>query len=210
MNSSISIVIADDHQIFREGLARLLASEEDIVLIGEVDNGDDLLELVREHNPDVAIIDISMPGPGVDGIINAIDDMGVKTEALALTMHLEPSLAKRLLALGISGYIIKEAAFDELVSGVKAVAGGDQYICHAMLNRMADSDSNKPLPPLTEREFECLNMAAEGATAKMIANEIGITERTVRFHFSNICQKFEVQRRSEAIALAVKSGILSF
>ena len=210
MNASISIVIADDHQIFREGLARLLKSEENITLVGEVDNGDDLLEVVKERNPDVAIIDISMPGPGADGIINAIERMDVNTQALALTMHLEPSLAKRLLALGISGYIVKEAAFDELVSGVKAVADGDQYICHAMLDRMEENGGDKALPALTERELECLHMAAKGDTAKMIANSIGITERTVRFHFSNICQKFQVQRRSEAIALAVKSGILSF
>jgi DNA-binding NarL/FixJ family response regulator len=210
MDQSINIVIADDHQIFREGLARLLTSEKDISLIGEVDNGDDLLELVKEHDPDVAIIDISMPGPGADGIVNAIDAMDVKTETLALTMHLEPSLAQRLLALGISGYVIKEAAFDELVSGVKAVANGDQYICNAMLGRIEDNSSTRNLPSLTDREYECLQMAASGDTAKMIANKIGITERTVRFHFSNICQKFEVHRRSEAIALAIKSGILSF
>ena len=207
MARPIRIVIADDHQMFRQGLRRLLVSEDGLDLVGEAEDGHQLLELVAAHHPDVAIIDISMPGPGPEGILEQLEQDGSDCRALALTMHFEQSFAKEMLALGMSGYVVKEAAFDELVTAIRAVAGGDHYLCKALLEPRSPDEAAGV--NLTEREMTCLRAAAEGLTGKMIARQIGITERTVRFHFSNICRKFGVQRRSEAVADALRQRIIA-
>lgn len=199
---SIRVVLADDHRMFREGLGRMLAAEEGLDVVGAVEDGDALLPLIDETQPDVAIVDISMPGPGVAGLVAAIRDRGSDCRAVALTMHLEPSYARELMAKGLAGYVVKDAAFEELSAAVRAVAGGEAYVCRALEAKAAQED--EPRHPLTEREFDCLKAAAEGKTAKMIARDFGITERTVRFHFSNICGKFGVERRSQAVAEALR------
>ena len=195
--------MADDHLMFRQGLGRMLDAREGLSIAGECANGDDLLALIAALDPDVAIIDISMPGPGPAAIVEAIEDRGQRTRTLALTMHMEPAYARELLAHGMSGYVVKEAAFDELTDAIFAIADGDQYLCRALIDEaMADS-------PLTSREVECLIGAASGKTAKMIARDLGITERTVRFHVSNICRKLGVRRRTEAVAEALKLKLIS-
>ncbi|MEM6933073.1 MAG: response regulator transcription factor, partial [Pseudomonadota bacterium] len=160
------------------------------------------LGLIADQTPDVAIVDISMPGPGPAGIVDAMETSGTQCRAVALTMHFEPSYARQLLANGMSGYVVKEAAFDELVTAIRTVAEGDQYLCRVLVDLVPDE------APLTEREQECLAGAAGGMTAKMIARELGITERTVRFHISNICRKLGVQRRTEAVAEALRMGLI--
>ena len=191
--SEIRLVMADDHQMFLEGLSNMLSSTEGFAVLGACADGDTLLQLVAEHQPDVAIVDISMPGPGPAGIVDALEAAGGGAKALALTMHLEPSYARELLSHGMSGYVVKEAAFEELAHAIRAVAAGDQYLCRAMLSE-ADAGAS-----LTERELQCLSGAASGETAKMIANGLGISERTVRFHVSNACRKLGVQRRTQGI-----------
>ncbi|SNZ19388.1 response regulator transcription factor [Cohaesibacter gelatinilyticus] len=201
--SEIGVVMADDHQIFLEGLSRLLAADERLCVLGTCNSGDDLIELAKAHEPDVAIIDISMPGPGPAGIVQQLDalDMGIKT--LALTMHLEPSFARDLLSHGMDGYVVKEAAFDELVEAILTIQGGDQYLCRTLIDVLPSESA------LTDRERECLSGAARGLTAKMIARELDITERTVRFHFANACRKLGVQRVTEAVAAALKQRLIA-
>ncbi|MEM8699713.1 MAG: response regulator transcription factor, partial [Pseudomonadota bacterium] len=115
--------------------------------------------------------------------------------------------ARELLALGMSGYVVKEAAFDELLTAIRAVAAGDQYLCRALIE--PGPVTTETGMALTDREVTCLRHAAQGLTAKAIARELGITERTVRFHFSNLCRKFGVQRRSEAVADALRQQLIS-
>ena len=194
--------MADDHLMFRQGLGRMLEAQEGLSVAGECANGDDLLKLVEALNPDVAIVDISMPGPGPVGIVDAIAQSVTNAKTLALTMHLEPTYARELLAHGMSGYVVKEAAFDELIDAIRAVADGDQYLCHALIDHAGQES------PLTDREIECLALAAKGKTAKMIARDLEISERTVRFHVSNLCRKMGVQRRTEAVAEAIRLGII--
>ena len=198
----IRIVMADDHLMFRQGLGRMLDAHEGLTIAGECANGDDLLGLIAALDPDIAIVDISMPGPGPAAIIETIETRGDRARTLALTMHMEPSFARELLAHGMSGYVVKEAAFDELLDAINAVAAGDQYLCRALLDEV-EADT-----PLTEREMQCLEGAARGQTAKMIARDLNVTERTVRFHVSNICRKLGVQRRTEAVAEALKLKLI--
>ncbi|WP_420413912.1 response regulator [Roseibium sp.] len=199
----IRVVMADDHQMFLDGLSRLLSGDERLFVDGTCADGDSLIRLVSDKKPDVAIIDISMPGPGPAGILEQIDRLAQDTKTLALTMHLEPSFARELLALGMNGYVVKEAAFDELIEAILTVARGDQYLCRTLVEAMSEET------PLTDRERECLAGAARGQTAKMIAIDLDITERTVRFHFANACRKMGVQRVTEAVAAAFKLRLLS-
>ncbi len=202
-NPDIRLVMADDHQMFLEGLENMLSLTAGFTVVGVCSDGDSLLAMVRDTDPDVAIVDISMPGPGPAGIVDALEAAGGRTKALALTMHLERSYARELLSHGMSGYVVKEAAFDELALAIRAVAGGDQYLCRAMI---AEADESAAL---TERELQCLDAAAKGETAKMIAIDLGISERTVRFHVSNSCRKLGVQRRTQAVAEALRLGLIS-
>ncbi len=200
--TAIDLVIADDHAMFRQGIVRLFAGVPDMQIVAEADNGDDLIGLIRTHDPAAALVDISMPGPGAVGIVEQVEAMGVDCKLLALTMHLEPSYAETLLETGMSGYVIKDAAFDELLEAVRTVVGGDQYLSMDLL------DLPGSLPALTAREIECLKAAASGETGNAIGDTLGISERTVRFHIANICRKFGVQRRSQAIALAHRHNML--
>lgn len=198
----IRVVMADDHSMFRQGICRMFSLENDIAVVGECSDGEELLRLIDQLAPDVAVIDISMPGPGPVGILDALEASGAQCGALALTMHLEPSYARELMALGMNGYVVKDATFSELTDAVRAVSSGDQYLCSDLVDRAAAEK------PLTERELECLRGAAKGGTAKMIARNLGITERTVRFHFSNACRKLGVQRRTAAVSEALRLGLI--
>lgn len=198
----IRVVMADDHQMFLDGLERLLSGDERLQVAGTCADGDCLIGLISDTKPDVAIIDISMPGPGPAGILEQIEESAPDTKTLALTMHLEPSFARELMALGMNGYVVKEAAFDELIEAILTVAQGDQYLCQTLVETMSEET------PLTDRERECLAGAARGQTAKMIAIELDITERTVRFHYANACRKMGVQRVTEAVAAAFKLRLL--
>lgn len=197
----IRIVLADDHQIFLEALARSIADNSLFHIVGTCTNGDDLIRLIEKQAPDIAIADISMPGPGLKAIANTVGSLN--TKIIALTMHLEPSLAHELLMQGIHGYVVKEAAFNELLGAIQTVVNGDQYLCQAITEATGQSLM------LTSRERECLSAAAQGKTAKMIARELNISERTVRFHFANACHKMNVQKVTEAVAIALKKHIIT-
>lgn len=198
----VRIVIADDHAMFRQGVLRLFAAVDNVDVIADADNGDDLIKLIEQHQPDVAIVDISMPGPGATGIVEQVEKSSVDCKLIALTMHMEPSYAHELLRLGMSAYVIKDAAFDELLEAIDSVIEDEQY-----LSRQIVESSNQE-PALTERELQCLRYTARGETGKHIARLLDISERTVRFHLSNACRKLGVQRRSQAVAVAIQRKLI--
>lgn len=199
---AIRVILADDHRMFRQGLRGLLEAEEGIEPVGEAETGEGLALLAEHLEADVAVIDVSMPGPGPAAIARALPE---GCRALALTMHHEPSYARELMAAGLLGYVVKDAAFDELSAAIRTVAAGEPYLCRMLTPRPGDEAEG----PLTARERECLTAAAAGKTAKMIAREMGCTERTVRFHVGNICRKLGVARRGEAVAEALRLGLIS-
>ena len=150
----------------------------------------------------MAIVDISMPGPGMAAIVDRVAAMEVACGLLALTMHLEPAFAAGLMKRGLSGYVIKDALFEELLDAVRAVADGRQYLSQQIARHEVD------VVELTPRELQCLKGVAEGLTNKMIGRQIEVSERTVRFHLNNLCRKLDVQRRSQAVAVARRQGLL--
>lgn len=205
-DAAIRIVAADDHRMFVEALAHLFENTPGATLIATTDNGDDLIAVVRRHRPDVAIVDVSMRGPGIVDLIGAIKANCADCRIVVLTMHLEALLASSLLDAGADGYVVKDAAFKEMLTAVRKVANGERFVSSQVATLMARMKDD--VEALTRREAECLRAAADGMTNKMIGRTIGLSERTVRFHFENICRKLDASRRGEAIAIARRRGLL--
>jgi len=202
----IKVVAADDHCIFLEGVKSLFLSSPSISVLETCSEGEQLLALISKHRPDIALVDISMPGPGIENIVESMSGLGVKTKLIALTMHLEVGRASRLFALGLSGYVLKDDAFEQLELAILAVASGDEYISPRMVSEMKGSNGEDV--SLTARELEVLQYLAKGLINKMIAEKMGVSERTVRFHISNCCLKLHANRRSGAVAKALQMNLI--
>lgn len=211
MTASIKLVAADDHRLFLEGLKSLFEIIPEFNLVAVCENGDDLLTLIDQHHPDVALIDISMPGANTEMIVEKVEADFPDTYLIALTMHLDPEMAEELLSLGLSGYVLKEEAFDEVSNAINAVITGDQFISPVLAKAIninqQKSETRKDF--LTARELEVLKSAANGESNKAIARALDISERTVRFHVSNCCVKLEAHGRSNAVAKAMQMGLIT-
>lgn len=205
-STPISLVIADNHKMFVQALQHLLGRTDDFKVLGVTDNGTDLLELCNELRPDVALVDVSMPGPGCHAIAEALRRGEEDVKLLALTMHLEPNLAQMLIKQGFSGYVIKDEAFDELLSAIRSVAAGRVYMSTSILDMCSTAPDD--VQQLTPREFECLKGAAEGMSNKAIAANFAISERTVKYHFENILRKLNATNRGEAVAISRRLNLI--
>lgn len=212
MNNSINIVAADDHQLFLEGLKSLFSYTKEYNLLDVCGDGDSLLALIAKHSPDIALVDISMPGASTEIIVKTVETQYPNTHLIALTMHLEPQLAESLFELGLCGYVLKEDAFDELGRAINALQKGEQYISPKLMQVIAEyyqkRETEKKL--LTSREVDVLGWAAKGQSNKEIARSLDISERTVRFHISNCCIKLKAHGRSNAVAKALKMELVNF
>ena len=209
---SISLVAADDHKLFLEGLKSLFQLTSEQNLIETCEDGDTLLSLISKHRPDIALVDISMPGASTETIVQTVEAKFPNTKLIALTMHMDAKLVQNLIELGLSGYVLKDGAFDELGKAITDVKAGEQYISPKLMERISlfheKVKKNKEL--LTIRETAVLSHAAEGNSNKQIARILEITERTVRFHLSNCCIKLQAHGRSNAVAIALKKKLLLF
>ncbi len=202
----ITIIIADDHVMFRQGLLNLLRSAADIQVLAECGNGCQALELIREHAPDVAVLDISMPGMDGIAVIQTLRAEERSTEAIVLTMHDDPYFRTRALEAGARGYMLKDKAFDELLSAIRAAAGAEQDATRPRDDGFAFC-AGSGHTVLTERETQILNMIACGCTNRMIAADLGISVKTVESHRSNLMNKLERHSTAELVRYAVKVGL---
>ena len=208
----IRILITDDHLIVREGLRLILETVEGVDIVGEASDGAECLRLVPELQPDVILMDLQMPR--MDGI-TAIDRLRSEYPEIAiviLTTFNEDDLMIRGLQAGARGYLLKDTSRENLLDTIQAAARGETLLKPEILARVlsakpaaASSQSNSPL---TERELEVLQAAARGERNKEIAYKLGITERTVKAHLASIYQKFDVDSRAAAVAVAAQKGLL--
>ena len=210
MERRISVIAADDHRLFLEGLKSLFNHSTCVDLTHVYDNGDAALTAIRTLQPQVALLDLSMPGIAVEDIVKTVDQEGIDTQLLVLTMHLEPEIALPLIGLGLSGYVLKEQAFNELQQAIMALANGEQFISQLMRDSIRDYHqkqvNHKTL--LTSREFEVLQTVSQGCSNKEIARQLNISERTVRFHLSNCFIKLDVNSRAKAVNRAIQLSII--
>jgi NarL family two-component system response regulator YdfI len=209
----IRVMITDDHLIVREGLRMILETADDLEVVGEATDGAECLRLVAEFVPDVILMDLQMPH--MDGI-TAIDHLRKDHPQIAiviLTTYNEDDLMIRGLQAGARGYLLKDSSRENLLDAIHAAAKGETLLKPEILARVL-APQPKPASPaqtestLTERELEVLQSAARGERNKEIAYKLGITERTVKAHLQSIYQKFGVDSRAAAVAVAAQKGLL--
>ena len=213
----IRVILADDHAVVRKGIREFLEEEGDIVVVAEAADGSQAVDLVAEYQPDVAVLDIQMPG--VSGIeatrrIKA-DHPGVRV--LVLTAYDDDPYIFALLQAGASGYILKTTGSRDLVQAVRAVHRGESALDPAVAQKVVQQlTTGRPLgaqatvEALTERELEVLRLAAKGLTNKAIGLALDISDRTVQGHLANIYGKLNVGTRTEAVTEALKLGWIVF
>jgi DNA-binding NarL/FixJ family response regulator len=206
--SQISVFLADDHPIIRSGIRLLLEQAPDISVVGETDRGSDVVGLVEKLKPDVLLLDMEMPGKSGVDVAQELQERGAPVRILVLSAHDDDEYIASLLATGAAGYLMKEEALNTIVEAVRGVARGeDGWFSRravAQIAALARKEQTRPGIELTDREEEVLKMLAEGWTNQRIANALTVSERTVRFHLSNVYEKLGVSSRAEAISWALK------
>lgn len=216
----IKLLIVDDHAVVRSGLRMLLDGKHDIEVIGEASEGDEGIRMAHELQPNVILMDLSMPH-GKDGMTattelkKELPDIAV----LILTMHDDDEYLFRAIQIGASGYILKNAPHDELVSAIQQVASGNAYLYPTATKRLmseyltrmkSGGEPTGPYDSLSEREREILGWIAKGYSNKEIADSLVISVKTVETHKSNLMEKLGLRTRPELIKFALKKGLLNF
>lgn len=200
MGAEIRVVLADDHPVVRQGLRQAIESDQSLKVVAEAGDGHQALELVRRLKPEIVILDIDMPGLDGLAVARAIGEQNLGSEVIFLTIHREEDLFDAAISLGVKGYVLKDSALGDIVSGIKAVAAGQHYTSPALttylLNRKRRAASlakERPgLHALTATERRVLTLIADYKTTKEIADELFISPRTVETHRTNICHKLEI------------------
>jgi len=204
----IRVLLADDHAVVRKGIREFLEMNGTIQVIAEANNGDAALEGVREHKPDVAVLDIQMPGRSGIEVARAIRAEQLPVGILILTAFDDPPYVKAVLTAGANGYVLKTADADDLIRAVRDVHAGksvlDPAIARKLLTQLAGQADTRPIESLTPRELDVLKLAARGYTNKAIGAQLSVSDRTVQGHLANIFGKLHVATRTEAVMRAVQ------
>jgi len=204
----IRLVLADDHAVVRSGLRMLLDSESDLEVVAEASDVDGARRYVRGHHPNVLVLDLNMPGGSSLEAIPQIREEFPDTQIVVLTMQQEPAFARQALGAGALGYVLKEAADDELVEAVRRAAGGESYLNPRLGARLASEPPPGPPDDLSEREAEVLRLIALGHTNAEIGQQLYLSVRTVETHRSHIQQKLRLSTRAELVGYALKRGLV--
>lgn len=213
---TIKIILADDHKVMREGLKSLLNQQKDIQVIGEADDGQAVVRLTRKLEPDIVVLDIGMPNMnGIQATQHIVAEVP-DTKVLALSMHSDHQFVVKMLQAGASGYMLKDCAFEELVSAVRDIADGKFYLSKDItgvvisdyINRMQAIDAAGEAI-LTSRERETLQLIAEGNSTADTAALLNISTKTVETHRKHIMDKLNIHSIAELTKYAVRVGLTS-
>jgi two-component system, NarL family, response regulator NreC len=207
----ITIVLADDHAVVRSGLRMVLDREAGFEVVSEAGDADSALRTVLGHKPRVLVLDLNMPGELTSlEAIPRVAEVSPDTRVVVLTMQEDPEFARQALRAGAAGYVLKEAADDELVEAVRRVAAGDTYLNPSLGARLAAAPPEPTGPPddLTEREVEVLRLIALGHTNAEIASQLYLSVRTVESHRAHIQQKLGRATRAELVRYALDHGFV--
>jgi two-component system, NarL family, response regulator NreC len=207
MAERISIVLADDHTVVRRALRLLLEGEPGFEVVAEAEDADGAVRYLRGHKPDVLILDLNMPGRPSLEAIGDMHEASPETRIVVLTMQQEPAFARRALQQGVLGYVLKEAADDELVQAVRSAAAGETYLQPALGAKLA-AEPKSAASDLSERETGVLRLIALGHTNAEIAEKLYISVRTVETHRAHIQQKLGVSTRAELVRSALSRGLI--
>ena len=217
MEKQIRVVIADNHRLFREGLCLILKHEESIQIIGEAVNGLQTVNVVKDLKPDVVLLDIRMPEMDGIQIIPSIRHKSPKTKALMLTNTMDEDRIFKSLKVGAKGYLSMDSSASDLTKAIKAVQRGELWVERKLMSKFFDNEASnnsnganprkKTLEGLTIREQEVLRHLTDGLSNKEIAEDLFISEKTVKSHLNSIFKKLNVTRRLQAILYAINKGL---
>jgi DNA-binding NarL/FixJ family response regulator len=209
----IRVLLADDHAIVRAGIRQFLERAGDIQVIAEADDGDMAQDLIRQHQPDVAVLDIQMPKYSGIEVTRWVRANYPKVGVLILTAYNDDPYVLAVLQAGANGYVLKTASPAELIQAVRDVYNGksvlDETITQKLLAQLSHPKDTLQVEQLTEREMEVLALAAKGYTNKAIGVQLGISDRTVQGHLAHIFNKLQASSRTEAVMRAVSLGWIS-
>lgn len=212
--SRLSIVIADDHPVVRNGLRQLFEGEAGIEVAGEAGDGHEAIEVTEQSRPAVLLLDWMLPGLNGLDVLHRVTQSCPETKVLVFSMHAEESYVLAALRGGATGYALKSSGGDDLVEAVRTVAQGQRYLSAPLTERAIEtyiersSGERDPYDSLTQREREVLQLTAEGQTNQDIADQLSISPRTVETHRANIMRKLHLHGQTELIRFALQRGII--
>ena len=210
----LRVLLADDHALLREGLSVLIDRESDMHVVAQAANGREAVRLAKELNPDIAVLDVSMPELGGAEAAEQLRGCCPGTRVIALTRHADPAYLRRLLGAGATGYVLKKSAADTLLNAIRTVARGDTYVEPSLAGPLVHrglgivSRSSEAGTALSGREEEVLRAVAWGRSSKEIAAELGLSTKTVESYKASALEKLQLRSREDIVRYAVASGWL--
>jgi DNA-binding NarL/FixJ family response regulator len=210
----VSVLVADDHGIVREGLRRMLEAESDLEVAGEARDGREVLQQVEEKKPEVVILDISMPRLGGLETLERLRTKHPGVKVILLSVHSDAPFIQSAISLGADGYVLKNGRAAEIVTAIRAVTKGGSYFSPVVAREIVEqlrtphARSNEPFSVLSTREREVLHLIAEGMSAKEVASELSISTKTVEAHRTSLMRKLGVRKATELVRYALRHGLI--
>ena len=211
----ITVALADDHNIVRQGLRKLLEAEQGIEVVGEASDGFEAAQMVENVHPDILVVDVMMPGMNGLEVTRQVKRRSPKTRVIVLSMHADNGYVLEALRSGAKGYILKESVVGDLIQAIHQAIAGRRYLSHSLSERaiegyvrQSDATSLEPLDLLTLREKEVLHLVAEGLSNLQIAQRLSISRRTVEMHRANLMRKLGLRSQAQLLRYALNQGML--
>jgi two-component system, NarL family, response regulator NreC len=211
-NVAIRVLLADDHPIFREGV-RAVLEREGFEIVGEASDGREAIQLCNLLHPEVAVLDVAMPLLNGIDVAHEISKSHPHTKSVLLTMHTEENFVLQSLRVGVSGYVLKERAAEELVQAIREVCKGEIFLSSGICRTVVRACVNKTelaTEPLSDRERQVLQLVAEGKTSKEIASILCISPKTAEFHRSSIMEKLDIHGTAGMVRYAIRLGLVDY
>jgi two-component system, NarL family, invasion response regulator UvrY len=210
--SSVRLLIADDHAVVRQGIRQILTDAPEVQVVAEAATGMEALELMRDADIDLVILDLSMPGLSGLDIVRQMKQDRPLVRILVLSVHPEEQYAVRVMKAGASGYLTKDSAPEELISAVRHIAAGHKYVTATLAERLAlelDNASDKlPHQSLSDREYEVMLLVAEGLKVQEIADRLSLSVKTVSTYRTRLLQKMRMRNNADVVRYAVREGLV--
>ncbi len=209
MTTRTRIVVVDDHPVVRDGVRSMLGSAPDFEVVGEASSGPEAVALVRTRDPDVVVMDLRMPGGDGVAAVRELTRVGARARVLVLTTFDTDNDTVAAIEAGATGYLLKDTPAEEIFRAVRATAAGETVLSPAVASRIASHVRTPPTAPsLSDRERQVLTLVARGRSNRLVAQELFVSEATVKTHLSHVYEKLGVTDRAAAVAVAYDRGIL--